>query len=211
MSSECPQLDEQHQKFKPLSPESTASPSPEPKLYRFEWATDPYDTTRRLAPPEVAIRNHLFAVEFLVSSSEIFRAEVRFYARVHPEYDKAFLLGCERVTANEWERAVLSIPQKGVYGIDVQIRPNRPEFLTGLVKHRYLTTVYDESNEIRVPIGSLEFRALVGGDQSQEEDMDPTTESNSQSPVEGIQSQANSDVQETDEFFTQWLRFSPEP
>lgn len=210
MSSESPQLYEEHQKFEPLSPESIASPSPEPRLYQYEWATDPYDITNRLAPPEVAIRNHLFAVEFRVSSSDFFRAEVRFYARVYPDYEKAFLLGCERVTANERYRAALFIPQKGVYGIDVQIRPDRSGFHIGLVKHRYLTTVYDESDGMRVPIGTLEYRAVFGDDHRQEEDLEPTTESNSQAPIEGIQSQTNTDVQKTDDIFAQWLRFSPQ-
>lgn len=211
MSAELSQLYQKDQKFEPLSPESIVSPSPEPRLYRFEWATDPYDITNRLVPPEVAICNHLFAVEFQVSSSDIFRAEVRFYARVYPDYDKAFLLGCERVTANARYRVALFIPQKGVYGIDVQIRPDRPGFHTGVVKHRYLTTVYEESDGMPVPIGALEYRALFGGDQRQEEDLNLTTELNDRLPAEVIQSQANTDVQETDDIFAQWLRFSPEP
>ncbi|KUL88556.1 hypothetical protein ZTR_05426 [Talaromyces verruculosus] len=209
--SKSPQHDEELHPCEPLSPESIASPSPALKLYRFEWATDPYDPTKHLGPPEVAIRNHLFAVEFRISSPEVFNPQVRIYAKVHPDYNVAFHLCTERVTANEWERVALVIPRKGVYGIDVQIYPDRPEFRNGLVKPRYLTTVYDESDGVHAPLGGFEHKILFGGDQGQDENTETTTESNGQSTLEDTQSQGNTDVQVEDDFFAQWLRFSPEP
>lgn len=192
MPSQSLQHGEEHRPFEPLSPESIKPPSPEPKIYRFEWALDPYDPTKRLGPPEVAIRYRLFSVEFRVLSAEIFRPDVKFFARAHPGFNTACLLCSQRVTANEWERVVLFIPHKGVFGIDVQIFPDRPEFLIGLVKHRYLTTVYDESDGIRAPLGAFEHRVLFGGDQAQdqvqEEIMEATTtEQNGQSEIGNIQ------------------------
>lgn len=211
MSPESPQDDEGKHPCEPLSPESIASPSPALKLYRFEWATDPYDPTKHLGPPKVAIRNQLFAVEFRISSPEVFRPQIKMYAKVHPGYNEAFHLCTERVMENEWERVALFIPREGVYAIEVQIHPDRPEFHKGLVKPRYLTTVYDGSDRVRAPLGAFEHRILFGGDQGQQENTETSTESDGQSTVEDTQSQANTDDQEADDFFTQWLRFSPEP
>lgn len=205
MSPNSSRRDRETPQFQPLSPESIASPSPEPIIYQFEWAIDPYDPTKRLGPPEVALRNRLFAVEFRIVSAEVFRPEVRFYARAHPDLNTACQLVCERVTVNEWKRVALYIPHKGVFGIDVQVRPDRPGFLTGLVKHRYLTTVYDESDGVSVPLGALEHRVLFGGDQNQDENMEATAESNGQSALEETEFRADTDVQQSDDFFTQWM------
>ncbi|EEA21743.1 hypothetical protein PMAA_055400 [Talaromyces marneffei ATCC 18224] len=195
----------------PLSPESIVSRPSSPRLYRFEWAIDPHDPTKHLSPPEVVIRNCLFAVEFRISSPEDFKPEVNFYARVLPKYSKAFHLGRERVTTNKWERTVLFIPREGVYGIDVRIIPDCPGYLTGLVKHRYLTTVFDEGDGVRAPLGALEHRVLFGDDQGQVQNMESTAKSNGQWEMEDIKSQANADVSKMDDFFTEWLGFSPEP
>lgn len=197
--------------LEPLSPESIASPPPPPKLYRFEWAIDPYDPTKRLGPPEVAIRNRLFAVEFRITSADDFRLQVNFYARVHPDYTEAFHLGSELVMTNKWERAVLFIPHEGMYGINARILPDSPGYPIGLVKHRYVTTVFDGSDGVRVPLGTLEHRALSGGEQSQVENMEAPSESNGQSTIEDIQAQENADYSKMDDIFTQRLRLSPEP
>lgn len=83
---------------------------------------------------------------------------------------------------------------RGFYAIEVQIHPDRPEFHNGLVKPRYLTTVYDGTDRLRAPLGAFEHRILFGGDQGQEENTETTTESDGHSTVEDTQSQANTNV-----------------